>query len=185
MKNKMNFEEVKKNLLEHLRDDNFCIDLSDKTAAKNFGVSLSALNQILNEIIKKSLTIGSETDELNWDQAVIYSYEGSLFVFSGGGMSAEYIEACSIVKKNKLLLHWYSGQEHVETQYKLGLMHQRGNGVIQDRVISYVWFKIAASNGDTRASEQLDIMAKEMTAAQIKEAQKLARECVAKNYKEC
>jgi hypothetical protein len=48
-----------------------------------------------------------------------------------------------------------------------------------------MWFNIAASSGDTDAVKKRDIIAKRMTSAQIAEAQKLARECVRKNYEGC
>jgi uncharacterized protein len=44
---------------------------------------------------------------------------------------------------------------------------------------------IAASSGDQDAVKYRDIFAGEMTPAQIAEAQKLARECVRKEYKGC
>jgi hypothetical protein len=48
-----------------------------------------------------------------------------------------------------------------------------------------MWSNIAASNGNETAKEYRDIIAKQMTPSQISEAQKLARECVAKDYKGC
>jgi len=183
MKKKINFEDVKKNLLEHLRDDDSFLDWRDKNFAKDFGVNLSTLRIIKDQLVGSSLALGMNPDPEDWDGETIYVNSGYYFIFGGGGISEEYIEGCSVVKKNKLLLLWYSGQEHVETQYKLGLMHQSGERVIQDHVIGYMWFKIAEANGDTRASEQIDICVKEMTAAQITEAQQLAREWVEKNLK--
>ena len=41
------------------------------------------------------------------------------------------------------------------------------------------------SNGHNRAKEELEIIENKMTPSQIEEAQKLARECVKKNYKGC
>ena len=46
-------------------------------------------------------------------------------------------------------------------------------------------YKIRASNGHENAIELRDLLAQKMTSADISEAQKLARECVAKNYKGC
>jgi len=48
-----------------------------------------------------------------------------------------------------------------------------------------MWANISASNGDEGAIEFRDFLAQEMTSADISEAQKLARECVAKDYKGC
>ena len=70
-------------------------------------------------------------------------------------------------------------------QYNLGLMNATGEGVIQDYVKAYMWWNIVASNGDDNGRKNRDIIAKQMTPSQIKKAQRLARECVAKNYKGC
>tara|TARA_A100001037_G_C15021341_1_gene576455 strand:+ start:97 stop:243 length:147 start_codon:yes stop_codon:yes gene_type:complete len=48
-----------------------------------------------------------------------------------------------------------------------------------------MWFNIAASQGDENAAKLRDIIAERMPPSQIAEAQKLARECVRKNYKDC
>tara|TARA_B100001175_G_C18907769_1_gene356396 strand:- start:11 stop:286 length:276 start_codon:yes stop_codon:yes gene_type:complete len=64
-------------------------------------------------------------------------------------------------------------------------MYRNGTGVLQDNVYSHMWLNTAAYEGHKNAKKNRDIIAKEMTPAQIAEAQKLARECVAKDYKGC
>ena len=65
-------------------------------------------------------------------------------------------------------------------------MYGLGTGVLQDYVRAHMWFNIAAISGKSKnASKNRDTVAKRMTPAQIAEAQKLARECVAKKYKGC
>ncbi len=77
-------------------------------------------------------------------------------------------------------------QGHALAQSSLGVMYRKGWGVPQDYVRAHMWSNIAASSGDSEnASKNRDIFAKLMTPTQIAEAQKLARECVAKNYKGC
>ncbi len=48
-----------------------------------------------------------------------------------------------------------------------------------------MWWNISGSSGHKIAREQRDKLAKQMTPSQIEEAQRLARECVKKNYKGC
>ena len=48
-----------------------------------------------------------------------------------------------------------------------------------------MWSNISASNGDIMGAGVRDIVAKEMTPSRIEEAQRLAAECAAKNYKGC
>ena len=64
-------------------------------------------------------------------------------------------------------------------------MYYTGEGVTQDNVDAYMWYNIAASNGDKEASRTRDIIAKRMTPADISAAQKLAEECIRKKYKGC
>ena len=84
-------------------------------------------------------------------------------------------------------MKWYTlaaEQAHADAQYNLALMYYNGHGVLQSNVYTHMWFNIAAS-GNKDASKNRDIVAKKMTSADISTAKKLARECVAKNYKGC
>ena len=60
-----------------------------------------------------------------------------------------------------------------------------GHGFIQDNLYAHMWFNMTASQGDENAAKNKDIVAKRMTPADICAAQKLARECGKKNYKDC
>jgi len=64
-------------------------------------------------------------------------------------------------------------------------MYEEGKGVPQDFVYAHMWWNLAASQGIKEAVETRDRLAKEMTRPQIAEAQKLASECVEKNFKGC
>lgn len=72
-----------------------------------------------------------------------------------------------------------------EALFVLGSMYETGHGVSQDYVRAHMWYNIAASLVHDFAIEFRDFVADKMTADQIAEAQRLARECVAKNYKNC
>ena len=61
----------------------------------------------------------------------------------------------------------------------------RGQGVAQDIVRAHMWFKLGAVKSDSNAVQNRDLVAKMMTSQQIAEAQKLARECQARNFKNC
>ncbi len=66
-------------------------------------------------------------------------------------------------------------------QFKLGLMYGQGQGVPQDDVRAHMWFNIAAAGAsDVSVRDQSvkyrDLIAAQMTPAQIAEAQRLARE---------
>ena len=48
-----------------------------------------------------------------------------------------------------------------------------------------MWASIASSNGFDNSKGLLETLNKEMPPSQIEEAQRLARECIKKNYKGC
>ena len=52
-------------------------------------------------------------------------------------------------------------------------------------VYAYMWVNLASLNGFEMAEEINEQLTEIMTPSQIQEAQKLARECVKKNYKGC
>ena len=101
---------------------------------------------------------------------VMYAY--------GHGVAQDYKEA----------VRWYrlaakSGFNNA--QHNLGFMYSNGRGVVQDYVRAHMWFNIAAVNGDNMSVENRDIVARKMTPQQIEQAQRMARECMASNFKKC
>ena len=94
--------------------------------------------------------------------------------YNGYGVPQDYAEAG----------RWYSKaakQGDAEAQFSLGIMYYWGQSVPQDYVQAHLGFILAASRlppGKDRdkAVEARDIVAKDMTPAQIAEAQQLARE---------
>ncbi len=76
-------------------------------------------------------------------------------------------------------MKWYrkaANQGVAPAQHNLGLMYENGQGVTQDYVQAQMWFTLAAARGQKFARKSRDRLAKQMTPAQIDEAQKLARE---------
>ena len=108
--------------------------------------------------------------DAQYNLGVMYEY--------GEGINQDYKEA----------VKWYrlaAEQGEATAQGNLGGMYGNGQGVIQDNVMAHMWLDIGASNGSTNAAKNRDIVAKRMNESQLAEAQKLARECVARNYKGC
>ena len=65
-------------------------------------------------------------------------------------------------------------------------MYANGIGVPEDQVLAYMWWNLAAANGYENAyTNNKGIIAKRMTSSQIAEAQKLSRDCLKNNYKNC
>jgi hypothetical protein len=98
-------------------------------------------------------------------------------MYDGGrGVPEDYGEA----------MKWYrkaADQGDADAQNYLGVMHEHGHGVPPDYVQAYKWYDVAAARYPAAASERRqetvtnrDRVAARMTAAQIAEAQRLARE---------
>ena len=90
-----------------------------------------------------------------------------------------YFNGEGVPKDNRHALRWFrlaADQEEAVAQTKIAIMYDDGRGVPHDIVQAYKWYSLAATNGDKPAAELRDASAKQMTPAQIAEAQKLARE---------
>ena len=94
------------------------------------------------------------------------------FMYDNGyGVPQDYTKA----------IKWYrkaAEQGNDRAQYNLGLMYDIGYGVPQDFVQAHMWYEIA---GVDVAISYRDVVAREMTPAQVAEAQKLAREWLGKH----
>ncbi len=83
---------------------------------------------------------------------------------------------------------WYrlaAAQGNANAQLNLGFMYANGRGVLQDYTKAHALYNLAATKGDAMAVKNRDIVAKRMTPQQIADAQKLARDCLARNFKGC
>jgi TPR repeat protein len=89
--------------------------------------------------------------------------------YNGQGTLQSYTEA----------LTWFrqaADQGSVQAQINLGAMYANGQGAPQDYIQAHMWLSLAAAKSETRAVELRNAVAAKMTAAQIAESQKLARE---------
>ena len=89
-----------------------------------------------------------------------------------------YLQGAGAPQSAQMAMFWFSqAAEHGDglACAKLGWMYAEGQGVLQDSVQAHMWYSLAAAQGDQRAAEARDALAKQMTSAQIAEAQKLAR----------
>ena len=78
---------------------------------------------------------------------------------------------------------WYrlaAEQGYAKAQYFLGSMYYSGESVREDNVQAYAWMNLAAAQGTKSAAKDKKIIRKNMTPADVSEAQKLSRELCAK-----
>jgi TPR repeat protein len=90
-----------------------------------------------------------------------------------------YLQGAGAPQSAQMAMFWFSqaaGQGDVLSFAKLGWMYAEGQGVRQDSIQGHMWYNLSAAQGDQKAAEARDALAKQMTPAQIAEAQQLARE---------
>ena len=110
--------------------------------------------------------------------AVAQSTLGMMYLY-GFGVKRNYKQA---LKWSRLAAEQGDAWGH----HNLGDMYQFGKGVPKDAVLAYMWWNLAAANSTfTGASIERNNISKKMTPSQIEEAQKLSRECLKKEYKNC
>lgn len=76
-------------------------------------------------------------------------------------------------------------QGNISAQSNLGLMYENGQGTLKDYARAHMWWSFAASQGNKIAKKFKINVEKKMTPSDLSVAQRLASECVKKNYKKC
>ena len=64
-------------------------------------------------------------------------------------------------------------------------MYANGEGFLSSNVKAYMWFNLAAFNGNEIAGKNNDSISKQMTKEPIGKAQDLSEACLARDYKGC
>ena len=103
-------------------------------------------------------------------------------------LGLKYASGEGVVEDDAEAVRWYrlaADQGLANAQYNLGLMYAKGEGVLQDNVTAHMWFNIAGANGAEDGRDNREIIERKMTPADISEAQKRARICMASNYTDC
>ena len=114
----------------------------------------------------------AEQENANAQYSLAFRY------YRGQGVPQDYEQA----------VYWFTKsakQGNSYAQYSLAFRYYKGQGVPQDYVLAYVWFDMGTMNGNTDAIKGKDLVLKNMTPTQIKDAQEISRECYNSNYKNC
>jgi len=96
----------------------------------------------------------------------------------GQGIPQDYREA---VKWYRLAAEMGSAG----AQANLGMMYIRGFGVSRNLIRAHMWLDLASSKGIGLAQQGRAEATEEMTSSQISKAQKMAKDCKSRNYKNC
>ena len=103
-------------------------------------------------------------------------------------LGSMYREGRGVPQSSDEAIKWYrlaAAQGNASAQFNTGLMYYLGQGVAQDSVRAQMWFNLAAAAGNANGATGRDDIAKLLSQQQIAEAQKLTRECQARNFKGC
>ena len=92
-------------------------------------------------------------------------FPAAIAAYDGGDYATAFAESVAVAARGDR-----------DAQYLVGLLYSRGEGVALDRVRAYLWFSLAADQGDRFAMDALAGLARRMTAARIAEAEALARD---------
>ena len=90
-----------------------------------------------------------------------------------------YLVGHGFYQSDQQALFWFRNaaeQNEALAFAKLGLLYARGQGVPRDIIQAHMWYNLSAAHRLGQAAELRDALAKQMTPAQIAEAQRLARE---------
>ena len=94
-------------------------------------------------------------------------------------LAAKYAGGKGVLQDERQAAAWVrkaADQGHADAQVFLGTMYGAGKGVPQDYGQAHKWFNLAAAQGHKKGSELRDEVAKQLSPAQLAEAQRLARE---------
>ena len=109
-----------------------------------------------------------------WGHATAQNALGVMYE-RGEGVPQDYAEAVKFYRKA-------AEQGHVIGQDNLGRMYQYGFGVPQDYVQAHMWFNLAGAQAKIFGRSR-DELAKRMTPDELAEAQRMAREWMAKHQR--
>jgi TPR repeat protein len=117
----------------------------------------------------------------NYGQAKVWFEKAAKQGHAGAqaNLGTLYLQGTGVPQSSQMALFWFgraAEQGNVLAFAKLGSMYAEGRGVLQDFTQAHMWYNLAAVQGDPRAAEARDALTKQMTPAQIAEAQRLARE---------
>jgi TPR repeat protein len=103
-------------------------------------------------------------------------------------VGAMYDKGRGVLQDYKQAVRWYTlaaEQGNAKAQYAFGEMHREGHGLWKDYVKAHMWLNIASANGSRYADIKRDFAAAMMNTQQIELAEQMARDCMARNYKDC
>ena len=126
----------------------------------------------------------SDTEAVAWYRKAAQQGEA----YAQVNLGVRYANGRGVPQSDTEAVAWFrkaANQGDAVAQYNLGVAYDRGRGVLQDAVKTHIWTSLAVLNGESRAGVMRDEVAKQMTPSQLSQAQTMAQQCRASNYKDC
>ncbi len=104
-----------------------------------------------------------------WNFAAIQNDPGAQYNLALGYSNGE-----GVAVDHERAVRWFrqaAGRGHVQAQRNLGVHYFEGRGVARDPQRAYFWMRVAALQGDAPAEDALPVMRKDLSAAQLREAE--------------
>ncbi len=122
----------------------------------------------LGRMYKEGKGVTQDYDEaIKWFRKAIAKY--------GNSIAQKQLYATQELKWRK-----EAEQGDSEAQLNLGIMYEKGQGVTEDYIEAYKWYILSGAQGNEVATKLRGSLQKKMSAEQVGEAQKLAKELKAK-----
>jgi TPR repeat protein len=64
-------------------------------------------------------------------------------------------------------------------------MYRKGEGAARSSARAFLWFSLAAKDGDAKAKAELGEVSRDMAPAEIAQAQAMMQACEASDYRQC
>ena len=128
------------------------------------------------------------------EMAVADGLQDALTAAQAGDAGAQYIlgvmyaNGTGVIKDAAEAVRWFrlaADQGLAAAQFSLGLMYANGSGVPRDIGTAHMWLNIASANGLEPAAVIRDSLEQQMMPAEISEATRRARRCMASSYADC
>lgn len=102
-------------------------------------------------------------------------------ILAGPAGASDFTTALDAFKRGDVLsaledFHALADRGNAKAQLKLGLIYAKGQGVPRDLAQAHMWFALAADQGSSPASQNLDLLSLWLTPEQRAEAERLTTE---------
>ena len=99
----------------------------------------------------------------------------TIFVLSSGAYGQSEFDEAKLLAEQGL----------ARAQNYLGIMHANGDGVPQSNVRAYIWWSVAAAQGQEDAKRNRGLITERLTPDQLTQAQQIATRCIDSDYQDC